>query len=111
MKTVFGKVLLCTVFSISPFSTHLLCASECNEKSVTALANVQEQSIQFAGTVVNEHGEPLVGVSVRVTNRPSVGTITGLDGEFSLRLEKGDTVELSYVGYVSQVMTVKLRNI
>ena len=107
MKTVFGKVLLCTVFSISPFSTHLLCASECNEKSVTALANVQEQSIQFAGTVVNEHGEPLVGVSVRVTNRPSVGTITGLDGEFSLRLEKGDTVELSYVGYVSQVMTVK----
>lgn len=50
------------------------------------------------GTVVDELGEKLTGVSVSVKGTAR-GTTTDLSGQFSLQVSNGETLQFSYVGY------------
>ena len=62
------------------------------------------QEITTIGTVVDQNGEPLIGVTVSVM-KGSNGTITDIDGNFSIKCNKGATLKFSYIGYkdVTQV--------
>lgn len=65
---------------------------------------IQEQTIR--GTVVSAStGEPLPGVTVRVVGKTSV-TATNQDGQFEIKASANDVLEISYVGYASQTVTV-----
>lgn len=50
------------------------------------------------GKVVDASGEPIVGATVRQGDT-SNGTITDIDGAFTLNVDKGSTLNVSYVGY------------
>ncbi|MCR4854386.1 MAG: TonB-dependent receptor [Prevotella sp.] len=64
------------------------------------------QSLTAEGTVTDETGEPLIGVSVVVQGR-GVGAITDMDGHFRIQqVERGQTLEFSYVGYLTQTHKV-----
>lgn len=67
------------------------------------------QSIDVTGTVVDDQGEPLIGVTVMVEGT-SNGTATDLDGNYSIKgvPSKGKLV-FSYIGYSQQVVDVKGR--
>lgn len=69
---------------------------------VDAVAIVQ-QNAQITGTVVDEKGEPLIGVAVQVKGT-SRGTVTNLDGQFTLDVKEGDMLEFSYIGYTTQTL-------
>lgn len=71
--------------------------------------NQPAKAIQIKGTVKDALGEPLIGVSVLVKGT-SNGTVTDLDGRFSLNVSVGDILEFSYVGYAAQSVTVKNAN-
>lgn len=60
-----------------------------------------QQRIQVSGTVSDPSGEPVIGASV-VQKGTTNGTITDLDGKFSLSVASGTTLQVSYIGYVSQ---------
>ena len=63
--------------------------------------------ISIKGTVVDASGEAMIGASVVVKGNTSVGTITDLDGHFSLNVPSESTViVVSYVGMNSQEMKV-----
>ena len=62
----------------------------------------QKQS--FSGTVTDENGEPIIGASV-VEKGTSNGSITDIDGRFSVLVEPGTTLVFSYVGYANVEMT------
>ena len=68
--------------------------------------NQNAKAIQIKGMVKDALGEPLIGVSVLVKGT-SNGTVTDLDGRFSLNVSVGDILEFSYVGYAAQSVTVK----
>lgn len=51
------------------------------------------------GTVKDSNGEPLVGVSIQAND--GSGTVTDVDGNFSVNARIGDMLKISYVGYVS----------
>lgn len=57
---------------------------------------------QASGTVTDQHGEPMIGVTVHVKGNASTGTITDIDGNFSLSVPNGSTLVISYVGYKTQ---------
>lgn len=64
------------------------------------------QSGPVTGMVVDEKGEPLIGVTVKVSGT-SVGTSTDLDGKFSLNIPaKKSRLDISYVGYRTQHVDV-----
>ena len=60
---------------------------------------------RITGVVRDANGEPLIGVNVSVKGTSS-GTVTNLDGEFSLEAAKGEIVEFSYIGYTPGVQTI-----
>lgn len=61
---------------------------------------------EVTGEVTDSKGESLIGVSI-VIKGTNVGTVTDLDGRFSLQAESGDVISVSYVGYVQQEIEIK----
>lgn len=59
------------------------------------------QTLQIKGKVIDEMGEPLLGVNVLVKGATH-GTITDLDGNFVLEADAGSTLVVSYIGYLTQ---------
>ena len=63
---------------------------------------------QVRGTVVDNSGEPLIGVTIQVKGT-SQGTVTDFDGNFALSAPAGGTLVISYVGYEQQEVPVSAR--
>lgn len=63
------------------------------------------QNLQLSGKVINEKGEPVPGVSIQ-NKATGKGTITGVEGEFTLSASQGSTLIVSSVGYVSKEVKV-----
>ena len=57
------------------------------------------QTITVKGTVLDENQEPAVGATVRLKKDPSKGTVTNMNGEFTLQAERGELLVFSYIGY------------
>ena len=57
------------------------------------------------GTVNDEAGEPIIGATVKVQGTQQ-GSITDFDGKFSIQAASNATLEISYVGYVTQKVKV-----
>lgn len=70
---------------------------------VSVMAFAQKQ---IAGTVKDVGGEPLVGVSI-VEIGTNNGTVTDIDGNYTISTHPDATLRFSYVGYVTQEMKVK----
>lgn len=60
---------------------------------------------KLTGKVVDDMGEPLIGVSVMV-NGSSKGTVTDLDGKYSLDVNGNEEVTFSYIGFTSKTVKV-----
>ena len=70
------------------------------------MVQVVTQTKTVKGTVIDESGEPLIGVSI-VVKGTSTGTITDFDGNFSINLPAGKKeLVISYIGYKEQTVTV-----
>ena len=63
-----------------------------------------QQAKKITGTVSDQFG-PVIGATVRVKGS-SNGVITDMDGNFTLNAKPGETVEVSYVGYVTKTFVV-----
>ena len=58
------------------------------------------QSKSITGTVTETTGEPLLGATIMVEGTTN-GTSTDFNGSFSLTVNQGDKLEISYIGYVT----------
>ena len=67
-----------------------------------ASINVTQQNGVCHGVIKDSNGETVIGASVLVKGTTN-GTITGMEGEFSLsNLKKGDIIQVSFIGYLTQ---------
>lgn len=66
---------------------------------VFALA-VHSQNVVIKGSVTDVNQEPLLGVNIKVKGT-TTGTITDIDGNFSINGPKGATLVVSYIGMVT----------
>lgn len=67
---------------------------------------VQQQKKTVTGTIVDNTGLPVIGANVILKDNPGVGTITDVDGKFSLEVPVGATLLISYIGYLEQTVQV-----
>lgn len=75
--------------------------------SVSAMAvpavQVEEQNATVRGQVLDSKGEPVIGATVMVKGVSSLGTVTDLDGNFTINnAPSNGTLLVSYVGYTAQ---------
>ena len=61
------------------------------------------------GTVIDEAGEPVIGASVQVQGAKT-GAVTDFNGNFSVQAASNATLLISYVGYVTETVSVQGRN-
>ena len=67
------------------------------------------------GTVIDENGEPVIGATVAEKSNPKNATITDFDGNFTVNVNAGKIIQITYIGYETQEaaakngMTIKLR--
>lgn len=71
--------------------------------------NIVQQATKITGIIVSETGEAIIGANVMIKGT-SNGTVTDMDGKFSLNAGKGSILEISFLGYVSQQILVKNEN-
>ncbi|MGL4852991.1 MAG: SusC/RagA family TonB-linked outer membrane protein [Phocaeicola sp.] len=68
-------------------------------------ANPSQEKMLSGIVVSSVDGEPLIGVGVQIEGT-TLGTITDFDGKFSLSVSPNQTLLFSYIGYISQSVTV-----
>ena len=62
---------------------------------------------QVKGTVIDENGEAVIGATVNVKNDAKNATITDFDGNFTVNVNPGQTIVISYIGYEIQEVIAK----
>ena len=83
-------------------NTFVAQAAELGSESI---ASIQQQTITVSGVVMGSDGEPLMGVNV-VEKGTTNGTITDLDGKYTLNVGSNAVLQFSYIGYVSSDIAV-----
>ncbi len=65
------------------------------------IRSAQQQGKTITGKVVDVNGEPIIGANIIEVGTTS-GTVTDIDGNFSLKVADNATIRVSYIGYVEQ---------
>ena len=81
MKMLFFLLITSTLFSV----THA----------------AEQQKKKLSGIISDVSGEPLVGASI-VEKGTTNGTLTNMNGMFSLQVEENAVIQVSYIGFLSQ---------
>lgn len=72
-----------------------------SERKPASASSVLQQTKTITGKIVDASGEPVIGANI-VEKGTTNGTITDLDGKFSLEVPEGALLVISYIGYVEQ---------
>ncbi len=81
------------------------CLSGVTAASYDISAIITEDVKPITGKIVDQNGEALIGVNITKAGT-TLGTITDIDGSFTMNVEEGDQLIVSYLGYKEQVITV-----
>ncbi|WP_296948563.1 TonB-dependent receptor [uncultured Dysgonomonas sp.] len=73
--------------------------------SLLSVAGLYAQSVRGISGTVTSDGEPLIGASV-VEKGTTNGTLTDVDGKFTLSVKENATLEVSYIGFTSKTFAV-----
>lgn len=69
------------------------------KKAPAPEAQQQSADIKVTGQVLDEFGETVPGANVTVKGNSGIGTVTDMDGNFTLNVPKGSTLVVSFIGY------------
>src|SRR5574344_713875 len=96
-KHVAACVILTVCVCVQP-----VLADTNQNKTVSEIA--QQRGLTVKGSVKDKSGEPIIGANV-LEKGTTNGTITDVNGSFSLQVRSGSMLEVSYIGYKSQTLT------
>ena len=96
-RNVVALSLLASV-SMAGYASGKATAAPLASPSLNTTSMAQDAKGVVKGTVVDKNGEPLIGVSVKAVGTKEV-TVTDIDGNFQIKANPGQELELSYMGY------------
>ncbi len=70
----------------------------------------QQKTVEVSGTILDADGLPLIGATVVVKEKPGLGAVSDIDGNYKIKLEAFQYLVFSYIGYDSQEHLVKDEN-
>lgn len=73
-----------------------------------AQTSSSQQKKTITGTIVDPSGMPVIGANVMVKGTTN-GTITDMDGNFSLEVASGATLMVSYIGFANQEIKLVIK--
>lgn len=97
---VLDKILANTGINYELEGTHIILTTE-DVKST----HTEQQVKTITGMVTDASGEAIIGANIRIKGT-TTGTITDIDGNFSIEAEAKSVIEVSYIGYHTQEVIV-----
>lgn len=94
-----GVTLCCAALGVQAAPT-----DNANE-ALNHVSAVTQQTKKITGVVVDDAGFPVIGANV-IEKGTTNGVITDLDGNFTLEVPDGATIEISFIGYTAQEIAV-----
>lgn len=103
IKDVLDAVISQTGLTYSIKDRHIVLTNHKNqEESVSSrVPTVQQQNHIIGGVVTDKTGEPIIGANI-VIKGTSNGTVTDMDGNFTLEVPENAILQISYIGYNNQ---------
>lgn len=75
------------------------------EKNLAVVPDAVQQDNKITGTVLDPTGMPVIGANIMVKGTTN-GTITDMDGKFSLEAREGAVLVVSYIGFANQEIKI-----
>ena len=103
LSDVLNELLLSRNFNyeIKDNKIYILYAAPAKSVKSNVATQQQQEDVQIAGVVTDNFGEPIIGANVTVSGT-TIGTITDIDGKYTLSVPRGSVLRFSYIGYNSQ---------
>lgn len=98
-----GLCLISIALSSSMVGTNSIFAK--SSDTLLHTEDFQQQKKTVSGVVTDKTGEPLIGANVKEKGATN-GTITGIDGDFTLSVDNNAVLEITYIGFVTQNISV-----
>lgn len=92
-------ILKGTGFSYKLKDSYIMIVPEKKEQTVVKVAKT------IKGKITDDQGEMLIGVNVSVDGS-TTGSITDIEGNFSIQASKNDVLKISYIGFTTQSVKV-----
>lgn len=74
-------------------------------QAASQVAQGQQQEVTIRGTVLDDEGEPIIGANIVVPGT-TIGTVTDVDGNYTINIPRGSSLRFSFIGYVDQVFVI-----
>ena len=75
-------------------------------EQITLPSAMQQRNRVITGIVTDSNGEPVIGANVVVKGTAN-GTVTDVNGKYSLEIPENAIIQVSYIGYLGQNIAVK----
>ncbi len=108
-KDIFKQNWRCTLAGVAACSMLSFFSSDAMAGTAPAKTpeafEQQQGTVAVKGVVKDSKGEPIIGATVKAANG-KVGAITDIDGNFTINVKPGSTVEISSIGYATTTVAV-----
>jgi len=101
----FASLLLLNLDASATINAYKATFKPIDYKATVTSLNKKFADIKISGKVLDETGQPMIGVSVK-TKDGSKGSVTDANGNFTLTVPENATLVISYIGYLSQEVPV-----
>lgn len=88
----------------------ILSPKEMHKTTPSIVEGIKQQKKSITGTIVDVMGEPIIGANV-IEKGTTNGTVTDIDGNFCLLVQENASLDITYIGYLSQNISTKERNV
>ncbi len=104
MKNTINFILMTLFFSIC---THVeaIDVTSANENDNSYTNSINQNKRIITGTITDINEVPVIGVNI-IEKGTTNGTVTDINGHFSLEIKEGATIHISYIGYVAQEIVI-----
>lgn len=106
VRNVLTKVLQDQNLSFELIGNHIVIAREGSFDSNLRKMAISQQGKRVSGRIKDEQGEPIIGANISVKGS-ATGSISDIDGQFSLEVPDNAVLLISYVGYSPREIPVK----
>jgi len=101
IETILNAISTNTGITYSIKDRHIVLTKNSSTKTTTP----SQQSRKITGIVKDDFGDPIIGANV-IEKGTTNGTITDLDGNFSLDVASSAILQISYIGYLSKEIAI-----
>lgn len=108
IANVMDQVLAGTEIGYSIDENNLIVLVKKNEPATGT--TVTQQGLVVKGRITDSSGKPVIGATIVVKENQALGTVSDIDGNFSLNVPNGATLVISYIGYKTQEINTSGRS-